>query len=322
VRRRTFVALGVAAAGSPAAVRAQGAFPDRPVSLVCPFPPGGPLDSLLRTLAEPMARRLGQPVVVENRPGAGGGLALSARLRPARPDGHVVSLIGLTAFRQPLLERVDYDTRRDFAWVCMLTATRHIVVARADPRWRDWTALLAFARANPGAIRYGTPGVNTAPHIEMLRLARQERADWEHVPFRGDPEGVAALLGGQMEAMLTTAAQSALVGRGEARILGLMSADRLPSLPEVPTLREQGTDSLCEAPFGVVAPAGTPPAVVARLAGAFDEAMAEPETAALLARLNQANAFLGPEPFAAWAARTIEEQEPLLRSLGIALRQG
>ncbi len=116
MRRRALLAAG---ALLPVAAVAQG-FPERPVALICPFPPGGPLDALLRTLAEPMARRLGQPVVVENRPGAGGGLALSARLKTARPDGHVVSLIGMTAFRQPLLERVDYDPRRDFAWVCML----------------------------------------------------------------------------------------------------------------------------------------------------------------------------------------------------------
>ncbi len=196
------------------------------------------------------------------------------------------------------------------------------MVARPDPRWRDWPALLAFARANPAAIRYGTPGVNTAPHLEMLRLGRQERVEWEHVPFRGDPDGLTALLGGQMELMVTTAAQSGLVARGEARLLGLMSADRLPSLPEVPTLREMGTESLCEAPFGIVAPAGTPASALARLAEAFEAAMATPETASLLGRLNQTGSFMGPEAFAAWAARTVEAQEPFLRSLGIPLRQG
>src|SRR4051795_7170460 len=180
--RRTLLGTALAA---PALARAQARFPDRPISVLVPFPPGGATDVQMRGLAEAATRAFGQTVLTENRPGAGSTLGPAAVAR-ARPDGYLVSQMTLPALRLPFMQRMAYDPRRDFTPILRLTGYTFGVLVRADSPWTTWKEFVADARARPGRHRWGNTGANGTPHLAMIDLAEAERLDVEHIPFRGE----------------------------------------------------------------------------------------------------------------------------------------
>ena len=172
IRRTALAALGGAFAAP--ALAQTGAFPDRPVRLVVPLAPGGPTDAHGRVLAEIAGRALGQPVVVENRAGASATLGAQMLATDTRADGHLVGLLPATVFRMPAMQRRPaFDPLRDFTYIIHLTGYTYYVAVRADSPWRDWAAFPAHAKANPGKVSYGTPGVGSSLHVTMERIAEQ-----------------------------------------------------------------------------------------------------------------------------------------------------
>ncbi|WP_187829892.1 tripartite tricarboxylate transporter substrate binding protein [Siccirubricoccus phaeus] len=323
MRRRELLALGAGLLAGTVLAKAGRAetWPGRPVTLMVPFGAGGATDIVTRALAAAMGKRIDQPIVVDNRPGGNGTVALSTRLKFAAPDGHTLSTITTGAIRLPLMQPMNFDGIQDFTWISMVSALRHFIVVRPDARWQDWPALLAEARASPGRIRFGSPGQYSLMHVELIRVGQEKGVTWENVPFRGDVEAVTTLLSGDLDFAVTSTAIGELAKRGEVRLLGLMSADRLPGYPEVPTLIEQGTASVCEVPYGVAGPAGMAPALTERIAAVIRAAMDDPDHLALLDRMNQRPAYLGPAEATAWARRFRDEQAALLQRLNIP-RQG
>ena len=275
---------GAALAAAPRLARAQGRFPDRPIRLLVPWPPGGSADAQLRSLAELGGRALGQPVVVENRPGAGGTLHAPILAREARPDGHTIGQMHLSVIRRAYMVRnAGWDPVADFTPIIGLTGWLFGIAVRADSPIRDWAGFLAFARANPGRLSYSTSGIATSNHIAMEDLAAKEGIELLHVPFRGTNEGVTAVLSGQVMCVADSSAWSPNVEAGAMRLINVWSAERAPRFPTVPTLRELGHDMVVTSPYGLMGPRGMDPGVVRALHDAFRAALFDPANAAVRA---------------------------------------
>ena len=319
IGRRAVLAL---AAASPLArpALAQAGFPSRPVRLIVPWPPGGSADTQFRMLGEIAAKRLGQPVLVENRPGATGTLGLAAMANEARGDGHLLGQMPVTGFRLPVMtRRPTFDPLRDFTYVIHLTGYLFGVVVRADSPWRSWQELLAHAKANPGRVSYGTPGVGSTLHITMERIASEQGIEFLHVPFRGGADTSQALLGGQIDAQADSTGWAPLVDDGKFRLLVTWGEQRAKRYPAVPTLRETGTDIVSVSPYGIVGPKGIDAGVVRILHDAFKEALHDPAHVAVLERYDMPVAYLDSAAYAAFARDLFEQEAAIIRKLGLRM---
>ena len=317
-RRAGLLGLGGALLAAPA-VRAQGRFPDKPIRLLVPWAAGGTTDIQLRALGDQASRRLGQPIVVENKPGAGGVLA-AQQLLQEKPDGYVVAQMPISVFRHPqMASRALFNPLEDFSYVIHLTGYLFGIVVKADAPWQTLGQFLDYAKANPGKVNYGTPGVGTSLHITMEQIAGQRGIEWTHVPFRGVAENMQALLGGQIHATADSSGWSELVQSGRLRLLTVWSAERAKRFPDVPTLRESGIDIVSASPYGLAGPKGMSPDVVRVLHDAFKEALFDPAHIAILDRFDMAPWHMGPADYTAFARRTYAEEGEMIRKLGLRL---
>ncbi|MCB4820964.1 tripartite tricarboxylate transporter substrate binding protein [Roseicella aerolata] len=310
--------LGAAAAlAAPATLQAQGRFPERPITILVPFPPGGATDVQMRALAEAATRHFGQTVLVENRPGAGSTLGAAAVAR-ARPDGYQVAQMTLPALRLPFMQRMPYDPRRDFTPIIHLTGYTFGVMVRADSPWKTWQELVADARARPGRHRWGNTGANGTPHLAMLELAEREGLQVEHIPFRGEADAVPAVLGGHIEATAGGTGSSQLVTEGKLRYLNFWTRQRVPRFPDVPTLLELGYQGMViTSPYGLVAPAGLDAEILGALHEGFRRALHDPTHLAVLERLDQPVEYLNSADYARNMAETIDFEEKRVERLGL-----
>lgn len=314
-RRATLGAAALLAA--PATLRAQARFPDRPITILIPFTPGGATDVQMRALAEAATRRFGQTVICENRPGAGSTLGAAAVAR-ARPDGYLLAQLTLPALRIPLMQRMPYDPRRDFTPIIHLTGYLFGVLVRADGPYRTWADLVADARRRPGEVKIGNTGANGTPHLTMVELAERERLEIVHVPFRGEAEAIPQLMGGHIDAQAAGSGSGQLVDEGRLRFLNVWIRERSPRWPTVPTLIELGyRDMVVTSPYGLVAPAGLDPAVQRTLHDVFKEALYDPIHVDALRRLDQPLEYLSSEDYGRNIQETIEMEGRRIERLGL-----
>lgn len=264
---RTLVLALLAAAGAGALAQ-EAAWPSRPVRLVVTFPPGGSSDAAARIVAPRLAERLGQPVVVENRPGAGGGVGLEAVAKSA-PDGYTIVLAsagGLTA-NPSLYKKLAYDPIKDFAPVTLFGTSPFVLLAGSGVPAGNVGDVLKLARQQPGRLSYASGGNGTAMHLSGELMKFMGKAYILHIPYRGSGPALLAVLGGETQlaiADITTAA--AQIKSGKVKALGVLSRERSALAPDIPTLNESGLPGFDSAGwFGILAPAATPPAVVQRL---------------------------------------------------------
>jgi tripartite-type tricarboxylate transporter receptor subunit TctC len=317
-RRAALLGLGGAMLAAPA-LRAQGRFPDKPIRLLVPWAAGGTTDIQLRALADQASRRLGQPIVVENKPGAGGVLA-PQQLLQEKPDGYVLAQMPISVFRHPqMAQRALFNPLEDFTYVIHLTGYLFGTVVRADAPWQTMGQLLDYAKANPGKVNYGTPGVGTSLHITMEQIAGTRGIEWTHVPFRGWAENATSLLGGQIQVSSDSSGWADLVQAGRLRLLAVWTAQRAKRFPDVPTLQESGIDIVSASPYGLAGPKGMDPAVVKVLHDAFKEALFDPAHVAILDRFDMAPWHMGPEEYTAFARKTYAEEGEMIRKLGLRL---
>lgn len=276
---------------------------ERALRIVAPFPPGGVVDLLARSLAGPLSQDLGQPVIVENRPGAGGNVGADAVARAA-PDGHTLLLSspGPLAINAALYAAMPFDPEAAFVPIGLVLSTPMVLVVNAARPWGDVGALLTAVRAAPGRLAAGSAGNGTTPHLALELMKRLAGVDIVHVPYRGVGPAMTALVSGEIPMMFDTLA---LIGpqltAGVIRPLAVTTAGRSARLPEVPTLAEAGVPGYAaDSWFGMLVPAGTPPAVVARLAGALAAALARPELGARFAEQGGILGGMGPAAFGAF----------------------
>lgn len=315
--RRLLLAGAAALLARPAL--AQGRYPDRAIRVLVPWTPGGATDIQMRSLCEQASRRLGQPVIVENKPGASGTLGALHMAREARPDGYTLGQMPNGVFRMPAMqERPQWDPTRDFSWIIRLVGYMGGVVVRPDAPWRTMQDLIAHARAHPGRLNYGTPGANTTD-IQMTRLARLAGVEWQAVPFRGAAPNLQALLSGDIHFSAETSAWADMALEGRVRPLGVWMSERARRFPEVPTFREVGYDVLGESTYGIAGPRGMDPQVVRILHDAFREALYDPAHLATIARFDMPVRYLNTEDYATAAMMQNEEERRTVRELGLRL---
>ncbi|OYW09248.1 MAG: hypothetical protein B7Z53_03320 [Rhodospirillales bacterium 12-71-4] len=287
--------------------------------MIVPWGAGGTTDIQMRVLCEQASRRLGQPIVVENKAGAGGVLGPQA-LAAERPDGYVLGQMPISVFRHPqMAQRALFNPLEDYSWVIHLTGYLFGIVVAADAPWKTLEEFLSYAKANPGKVNYGTPGVGTSLHITMEQIAGQRGIEWTHVPFRGWAENSQALLGGQIQASADSSGWSELVLSGRMRLLTTWTAERAKRFPNVPTLRESGIDIVSASPYGLAGPKGMPAERLRILHDAFKEALYDPAHIAILDRFDMAPFYLNSADYAAFARRQYEEEGVMIRRLGLRL---
>jgi tripartite-type tricarboxylate transporter receptor subunit TctC len=312
------LALAIAQPGSAFAAD----FPTRPITLIVPWPAGGSADIQLRVLANAASKHLGQPVVVENKPGGTGVVGVAQMIASAKPDGYTISQIAISVLRTPWIQKVTYNPTTDLSYIIHLSGFLLGVVVKADAPWRTWHDLVAWSRANPEKLTYGTVGAGSTHHITMEQIARRQGLTVIHVPFKGDAELFPNVIGGHVVAGVGTTSAGALVDAGELRWLVTFGAEPSKRWPTVPTLRQLGIDMTAESPYGLAGPKGMPAHVVKVLHDALKKAMDEPEHLAILDQLNQPVIYKGPEDYAAYAKRLYDEAGDELQALGLRKTDG
>jgi tripartite-type tricarboxylate transporter receptor subunit TctC len=280
-QRREWLAACVALASARRA-RAQG----RPIRLVVPFTPGGSTDILARALAPKLAAALGQNVIVDNKPGAGGSLG-ATEVANAAPDGQTLLMghIGTLAVNVSLYPKLAYDPLKSFAPVAWVARVPNVLVVNAASGLSSLKDLVARAKAKPGQLSYSSGGNGSAAHISFEYFKLRAGIFMAHIPYRGTAPSVTDLISGQVDATFTgTPAVLPHIRSGRLRALAVSSSQRIAALPEVPTVAESGYPGFeADQWYGLVAPAGTPAAVVARLNAEINKALALPEVAQQLA---------------------------------------
>jgi tripartite-type tricarboxylate transporter receptor subunit TctC len=292
-------------------------FPTKPITLICPWPPGGATDVFLRVFAESAGKYLGQPVVVENKPGGGGTVGPAAMAATAKADGYTVAQISLPVFRYQHMMKVDYDALKDFTYIVGLTGYIFGVVVKADAPWKTFEELIAFAKANPGKIIYGSPGTGTTQNITMERIALAKGIKWTHVPMKGTGENMPALLGGHINVAADSTGFAPYVDSGEMRLLVTFGQGRTKKWPNTPTLKELGINVVADSPFGLAGPKGMDPTVVKKLHDAFKKALDDPETDKILNKLDMVYLYKNTEEYNKQVRALFEEEKELVEKLGL-----
>lgn len=293
-----FIAAVAACSASMAAAPSEPAYPVKPVRLIAPFPPGGTTDVLCRLLAQRLGEALGRPVVVENRPGAGGNVGHEYAAKAA-PDGYtlVLSAKGALVTNAFLYKRLGFDPLQDFAPISLVASSGPVLVVHPSLPVRSVKQLVAFARARPGQLNYGSGGVGTTAHVagEVFRVATG--ADIVHVPYKGGVLAVNDLVAGQIELSFADMVPSVPhIQTGRLRALAVTSERRSPTLPEVPTMAEAGIATpFPQTWWAITAPRGTPAAVIERLNSALERILKQPEVAEKYASLGLLPAHSSPE---------------------------
>ena len=312
---RTVVAL----AGLLLALAAQAQqFPSKPVTLIVPWPAGGSTDIYFRKLGEITARHLGQPLVIENRPGGSGMNGPATMAKTARPDGYTISQLAISAYRMPYMQKVDWDPINDFTYIIGLAGYTFGIVVRADSPFKTFQDLLAYARANPGKLSYATPGTGTSLHIAMEEIAAKAGVQFLHVPFKGYADGATALMGGHVMVQVDSTGWARQVDQGAQRLLATLGDKR--TRWNAPTVKELGVDTVSNSPFGLVGPKGMPKDVVKVLHDAFKKSLDDPEYLKVLAQLDQPAWYMSSEDYARWAVEMFKAERANIERVGLLLK--
>jgi tripartite-type tricarboxylate transporter receptor subunit TctC len=308
--RLAAVAL-LAAAGQ---VLAQ-AFPSKPITLICPWPPGGSTDTHLRRFAEIAGKYLGQPVIIENKPGAGGTLGPSTMAATAKPDGYTLAQYPISMIRVPLMQKSAWDPINDFTFIIGLTGYTFGVVVKSDSPFKTLGDLIAWARANPGQLSFGSTGNGTSPHLLMEEVAAKSGVKFLHVPFKGNADSTQALMGGHIMAQSDATGWGRHVDAGTFRLLVTFGEQRTKW--NAPTAKELGIDVVSYSPYGIVGPKGMDPAVARQLHDAFRKVLDDPEHLKVLQQFDQVYWYKSSEDFARWAADTYVAERATLERVGL-----
>jgi tripartite-type tricarboxylate transporter receptor subunit TctC len=294
-------------------------YPSRPITLICPWPAGGGTDIHLRKLAEIASRHLGQPVVVENRPGGSGMNGPAGMAATAKPDGYTISQLAITAFRLPHMREVNWHPINDFTYILGVSGYTFGIVVKADSPLKSFQDLIAYAKANPGKLSYATPGSGTSLHLAMEEIAVKANVQFLHVPFKGQAEGVAALMGGHVMAQVDSTGWARMVDAGQLRLLATLGDKR--TRWNAPTVAELGVNTVSNSPYGLVGPKGMSPQIVKVLHDAFRKAMDDPEHMKTLQQLDQLYWYKSSEDYRAWAAQTFAAERATIERVGLLLKK-
>jgi tripartite-type tricarboxylate transporter receptor subunit TctC len=317
--RRAVLGAAAGLVAGPARIFAQSAYPSRPITLIVPWPAGGQTDITMRILAELAGRSLGQPMVVENRPGAAGTLVGPA-LRAAAPDGHVIGQLPVTLYRAPLQRKVPWDPLRDITPVIQISGVTFGIVVPADSAFRSFSDLLAWGREHPGRLDVGSTGIGTTAHLAMEDVLSREGVSYVHVPYKGTADQMLAVASHTLMVGVNSTGFAPYVETGRLRLLAVFNAQRSKRWPQVPTLRELGhPEAVYTSPYGIGLPAGADPLVIRKLHDAFKAAMFDPLHLQEIAKYDQEPDYLNTADYGRFVQEVTARERVLLARLGLGL---
>jgi len=250
-------------------------FPERPITLICGFTAGASADAQLRALGQALSKQLGQPVIIDNKPGVAGTLSANA-LANAKPDGYTLGQVTNTLVRQPFIQPTRYDPIKDFTYIIGVSTFDFGLVINANSPWKNFGEFTDYAKKNPGKASYATIGIGSVPHQVMHKIGMKLGIDWTHVPYKGTAPAMNDLQGGNLTAVSDTTGWVPFVDSGKFRLLAVYGQKRLAHYPNVPTLKELGLNISDESPWGIAAPKGMSPDRVKVLHDSFKAAMQDP----------------------------------------------
>lgn len=320
VTRRQLLATAAAVAAPallPAHVLAQDKFPNRPIKLIAPWPAGGSSDGVMRAFADSASKALGVPVVVENRPGAGGTMGAAAMVGAA-PDGYTLTQLPLGIYRLPHMQKMSFDPVADITHIVCLTGYTFGIACTADAPFKTLKEMVAYAKANPGKLEYGHTGTGTTPHLAIEEFSDKAGIQLNPIPFKGSAEIMQAILGGHIRVMSGTTEFAPHVQSGKLRLLATLGSKRNKAFPDVPTVKESGWDTITESPFGIGGPKGMDPAVVKVLHDAFRKTLEDPAVQATLDKFYMPSIYMSTAEYTAYAERTFKAEKATIDRLGLA----
>lgn len=288
--------LALACGAWPLAAPAQSKFPSAPITLLVPWPAGGGTDLAMRILAEQASADLGQPVVVQNRPGAAGTLAMPALLQ-APPNGYTIAQMPQTVFRAPHTHKVLWHPVNDVTPILQLSGTTFGIVVKSDSPFQNLADVLDWARKNPGRLSVATNGVGSTSHLVMEELLTLKGVPYVHLPYKGTSEQMLAVASGQIMVGVNSTGFGPYVETGQLRLLVTFGAQRTKRWPQTPTLKELGYPIVAMSPYGLAGPRDMPADIVQRLHDAFKKALFSAPHIAELAKYDQEPSYLGPEDY-------------------------
>ncbi len=294
---------------------AQG-YPERPLNFIVPWPAGGGTDIAMRALADVLGKQMNARIVIENKPGAAGTIGPSSMLN-ARPDGYTIAQMPITVLRYPHMQKVNWDPFKDFTWIIGITGYSFGVVVRADAPWKTWKEFIAYAKANPDKVTYGTPGHGSSLHMTMEEIAVKEGIKWTQVPFKGNADATASLMGGHIVASADSFGWAEHIQSGRFRLLVSWGAERTKRWPDVPTLKELGYGIVSNSPYGIAGPKGMDPKHVKILHDAIKKAIEDPGYQKVLDRLDQENFYLSTEEYTRRIKTWYDEEKVNVERVGL-----
>jgi tripartite-type tricarboxylate transporter receptor subunit TctC len=291
-------------------------YPTKPVTLIVPWPAGGPTDVSMRAIAEAAQKHLGQPIIIENKAGGAGSVGPATMAATAKPDGYTIAQMPITVYRLPLMQKTTW-TENDFTYIIHLTGYVFSAFAGAETPFKTWQDVIDYAKKNPGKITYGSTGSGSSLHLGMEMLAEKSGVKFTHVPFKGAVEVNAAVAGGHV--MLGAAGLSVkpLVDAGKARFLNIWTAKRVKSLPDIPTLLELGYPYVIDSPWGLAGPKGMDPKVVAKIHDAFKKALEEETVIETLNRFEMVPNYKNTDDYRKSVQEQVKMEEALLKRIGM-----
>lgn len=323
--RRWVIAAFVAAGLLSAALSFHGsalaqAYPTKPITMIVPWPAGGSTDVAMRALSHAASKHLGQPIIIDNKGGASGTLGPATMAATAKPDGYTLSQVPITIFRLPMMknQKVSWNPDTDFTYIIHLTGYAFAIGTNADGQFKKWQDVVDFAKANPGKVAYGTPGAGTSLHIGMELIAAKAGIQMTHVPFKGDAESRAAVLGGHIHLTVGGSGLVPLVEAGQMRALMIWTKDRAKAWPDVPTLKDLGYPWVFDSPFGIAGPKGMDPSHVQIVHDAYKKALDDPEALAVLEKFFMVPNYADQKGYLEIIKQTTAYEKEALARIGLA----
>ncbi|HEU0200735.1 MAG TPA: tripartite tricarboxylate transporter substrate binding protein [Burkholderiaceae bacterium] len=316
--RRHFILTVGSAAAAAAVVRPGWAlasgYPERPITFICPWPAGGTADQTMRALCQAAAKHIGQPIVVENKPGAAGMLGLKL-LANAKPDGYTIGQVPISVTRFSQLGTVQIDPLKDLTYVARTSGQTFGIAVPVASQLKTLEDLVAYVKANPGKVTYASAGVGGATHVGMEEFALAAGIQFNHIPFKGGAEALQAVLGGHVDVLADSSSWAPHVRGGKLRLLATWGEKRTSEFKDVPTLKDLGYNVVVDAPNGVAAPKGIEPAVAAKLREAFKVATASPEFVAACEKIDAPVMYLDGPDYAQYVAQMVQKEARLIERL-------
>jgi tripartite-type tricarboxylate transporter receptor subunit TctC len=294
-------------------------YPTKPIRLILPFPPGGPSDILGRALAQKVSEQVGQQMITDNRPGAGGNLGLELTAK-APPDGYTLVLSSpLISISPSLYSKLNYDPQKDLAPVSLVAQIQNVLLVHPSVPAKSLKDFVQVARASPGKLNYGSGGVGTTTHLAPELMQSLTKIRMVHVPFKGSGLALLGLIGGQVDVLIMAVpAAQAQVEAGKARALAVLSDKRATTMPNVPTTKEAGVDGLVvDIWYGILAPSATPPTVVTRLNTEINKALASPDLKDRLLGVGVQPLGTSPEQFGTYIRSEAVRFAKVIKDAGI-----